>query len=132
MLRSRRLVNNVVATLATVGRRRMAESAVVFTPTHEWYDPATGRVGITEFAQKSLGDITYVDLPSPNEFFHEGEVAGCIDSVKTASDITMPVSGTVVHTNPALADLDSLSIINSSPEKDGWLFCVDASASTSS
>jgi glycine cleavage system H protein len=93
-----------------------------FTQDHEWIevegDSAT--VGITDYAQGQLGDITYVDLPEAGASVAKGDSASVVDSVKAASDVYAPVSGTVTAVNAALADEPEL--VNSDPEAGGWLW----------
>ncbi len=93
-----------------------------YTPTHEWAR-AHGNlieVGITEFAQHQLSDITYVELPEPGRRVRAGEETAVVESIKAASDIYAPVAGTVAEVNPALADAPET--INSDPYGAGWLF----------
>jgi glycine cleavage system H protein len=93
-----------------------------FTKSHEWIREAEGEavVGITDFAQEQLSDLTYVELPAPgDEVAQEDEVA-VVESVKAASDVYAPLSGQVVDVNAKLADHPEL--INSDPYGDGWLF----------
>ncbi|OUM28863.1 glycine cleavage system protein GcvH [Pseudomonas putida] len=102
-------------------------STLRFTPEHEWLRlEATGEftVGITSYAQQALGDVVFVQLPEPGEYGEGNEVA-VLESVKAASNITMPVKGTVVAVNQALADDPEL--INTSPMQDGWFFRIQAS-----
>ncbi|MCI1040572.1 glycine cleavage system protein GcvH [Pseudomonas putida] len=102
-------------------------STLRFTPEHEWLRlEATGEltVGITSYAQQALGDVVFVQLPEPGEYGEGNEVA-VLESVKAASNITMPVTGTVVAVNQALADDPEL--INASPMQDGWFFRIQAS-----
>ena len=102
-------------------------STLRFTPEHEWLRlEATGEltVGITSYAQQALGDVVFVQLPEPGEYGEGNEVA-VLESVKAASNITMPVNGTVVAVNQALADDPEL--INASPMQDGWFFRIQAS-----
>lgn len=96
-----------------------------FTRDHEWLelDGAAARVGITDYAQGQLGDITFVELPAPGATLTKGDSAAAIDSVKAASDVYAPVSGTVSAINPALEDAPEL--VNSAPESDGWLWTMD-------
>lgn len=93
-----------------------------FTKDHEWIDVSgeTARVGITDYAQGQLGDITYADLPEPGTALTGGDTACVIDSVKAASDVYAPVAGTVTAVNDALADEPGL--VNTAPEGDGWLW----------
>ena len=102
-------------------------STLRFTPEHEWLRlEATGEltVGITSYAQQALGDVVFVQLPEPGEYGEGNEVA-VLESVKAASNITMPVTGTVVAVNQALAEDPEL--VNASPMQDGWFFRIQAS-----
>ena len=93
-----------------------------FTKDHEWVEVegTSGTVGITDYAQGQLGDITFVDLPAVGEGVAAGEAASVVDSVKAASDVYSPVSGTVSEANPALETAPEL--VNTDPESGGWLF----------
>lgn len=95
-----------------------------FTKDHEWIDVDgdTGTVGITDYAQGQLGDITFVELPAEGASVGKGDAVSVVDSVKAASDVYSPVSGTVDQANAALADEPEL--VNSDAEKGGWLFRV--------
>ncbi len=98
-----------------------------YTSSHEWVqktDQGTFRVGITEHAQEQLGDIVFVELPEVESSYAEGDEAGVVESVKTASDIYAPMAGTVVAVNEALEDKPEL--INESPYDDGWIFELQA------
>ena len=102
-------------------------STLRFTPEHEWLRlEATGEltVGITSYAQAALGDVVFVQLPEPGAYGEGNEVA-VLESVKAASNITMPLTGTVVAVNQALADDPEL--VNASPMQDGWFFRIQAS-----
>jgi len=94
-----------------------------YTKAHEWvsYDSETsiGTVSITDYAQSSLGDIVFVELPSVGTVIASGEQIGAVESVKAASDIYAPVSGTVEEVNQQLDEQPGL--LNKSPESDGWL-----------
>ncbi len=92
-----------------------------YTKEHEWVrvDDGIGTVGITDYAQDQLGDVVYVDLPSPGKQLSQLAVFGEIESVKAVSELYAPVSGEVVESNGALADKPEL--INDSPYGDGWL-----------
>ena len=99
-------------------------STLRFTPEHEWLRlEATGEltVGITTYAQEALGDVVFVQLPEPGAYDEGSEVA-VLESVKAASNIGMPLNGTVVAVNQALADDPEL--VNASPMKDGWFFRI--------
>ena len=91
-----------------------------FTEDHEWVelDGEIGTVGITEYAQEQLGDIVFVDVPEEGKEVTKGDEAAVVESVKAASDVYSPVSGTVIEGNAALADTPGL--VNEDPEGDGW------------
>ncbi|MFZ5796134.1 MAG: glycine cleavage system protein GcvH [Sphingomonas sp.] len=93
-----------------------------FTEDHEWVDVDgdIGIVGITEYAQSQLGDIVFVDVPEEGKELAKGDEAAVVESVKAASDVYSPVSGTVIDGNAALADTPGL--VNEDPEGDGWFF----------
>ena len=99
-----------------------------FTQDHEWIDVdgdldgSTGTVGISDYAQGQLGDITYVDLPAEGATFAKGDSACVVDSVKAASDVYSPVSGSVSAVNSALGDAPEL--VNTDAETGGWLFRI--------
>ena len=93
-----------------------------YTQEHEWIavegDNAT--VGITDYAQGQLGDVVFVEVPEAGRAVSKGGEAAVVESVKAASDVYAPVSGTVTEGNQALADQPDL--VNSDPEGDGWFF----------
>ena len=93
-----------------------------FTKDHEWIDVdgGTATVGITNYAQLQLGDIVFVDVPATGAKVTKGGEAAVVESVKAASDVYAPVSGTVTEGNAALEGEPGL--VNSSPEVDGWFF----------
>ncbi len=93
-----------------------------YTQDHEWIDVDgdTGTVGITDYAQGQLGDITYVDLPAAGTAVKKGDAPCVVDSVKAASDVYAPVSGEVIEANGALEGEPEL--VNTQPESGGWLF----------
>lgn len=93
-----------------------------FTEDHEWIevDGDVATVGITEYAQSQLGDIVFVDVPEEGKELAKGDEAAVVESVKAASDVYSPVSGTVIDGNAALADTPGL--VNEDPEGDGWFF----------
>jgi len=95
-----------------------------YTKDHEWIavDGNTGTVGITDYAQSQLGDITFVELPPEGSAVKQGDAPCVVDSVKAASDVYAPVSGTVSDVNDALADAPEL--VNTDAESGGWLFRV--------
>ncbi len=75
-----------------------------YTTDHEWIDLGSGRVGITDYAQKQLGDIVFLDLPEVGKVLKKGDQLGTVESVKAVSEVFAPVSGTVVEVNKALAE----------------------------
>jgi len=91
-----------------------------FTKDHEWVrvegDVAT--VGITPHAQERLGDLVFVELPASGKTFSQGDAAAVVESVKAASDVYAPISGTVVEANQAIVDEPSL--VNADPLGKGW------------
>lgn len=93
-----------------------------YSQDHEWIevDGDTGTVGITDYAQSQLGDITFVDLPAAGSSQAKGDAACVVDSVKAASDVYSPVGGTVTEANSALEGEPEL--VNTDPEGAGWLF----------
>ncbi len=93
-----------------------------FTKDHEWIevDGDEGTVGITDYAQSQLGDITFVELPSEGQSVKAGEAVSVVDSVKAASDAFSPVSGAVTAVNGDLEGAPEL--VNSDAEGAGWLF----------
>jgi len=93
-----------------------------FTEDHEWItvEGGTATVGITDYAQAQLGDIVFVELPAPGANVTKGGEAAVVESVKAASDVFAPVTGTVSEVNAALEEDPAL--VNSAPEGDGWFF----------
>jgi glycine cleavage system H protein len=101
-----------------------------YMDTHEWIRDEGGNivaVGITDYAQDSLGDVVYVELPEVGDELVAEEEAGAVESVKAASDIYAPVSGEVVEINEELEDAPE--IINESPYGDGWFYKIKMSDS---
>mgnify|MGYP002779042791 CR=1 FL=1 len=98
-----------------------------FTRTHEWVkiDGDVVTIGLTEFAQSELGDITYLELPGVGAEVRASEPFGVVESVKAASDIYAPVSGEVVEENEAA--ISSPEVVNASPFGDAWLLKVRVS-----
>ena len=95
-----------------------------YTKDHEWVlvEGESIVVGITDFAQKELGDIVYVDVDTEGETIEKEEVFGSVEAVKTVSDLMMPVSGEIVAFNDALEDEPEL--VNTDPYGDGWMIKV--------
>lgn len=97
-----------------------------YTSDHEWVavtETGTVRVGITDYAQNSLGDIVFVQMPEPGTAVTADETVGEVESTKSVSDVMAPVSGTVVSRNERLDDAPEL--VNSDPYGDGWLYELD-------
>ena len=82
-----------------------------------------GVCGITDFAQSALGDIVFVDLPSVGDEFDSGDSFGSVESVKAASDVYAPVSGTIIEVNEKLED--SPELVNSSAEDEAWFVKIE-------
>ncbi|TVR35106.1 MAG: glycine cleavage system protein GcvH [Spirochaetaceae bacterium] len=103
------------------------DSDVRYLKSHEWArkDGDTVVVGISDYAQDSLGDVVFVELPEVGASVSKGDSFAVVESVKAASDIYTPVSGEVVEVNQALADNPAL--INEAPFGDGWLAKIKAS-----
>ena len=92
-----------------------------YTKDHEWVslDGDTGTIGITDYAQKELGDIVFVELPEVGQELKSGETLGNIESVKAVSELFSPVSGTVVEVNEALEE--QAEMVNQDPHGGGWI-----------
>jgi len=100
-------------------------SEIYYTKEHEWLDLVgnVATVGITDYAQRQLGDIVFVELPELGvEFSKDSEIA-VIESVKTASEVYAPISGKVLEVNDKIEE--SPEIINNSPFQEGWLFKIE-------
>ncbi|MGI9951164.1 glycine cleavage system protein GcvH [Moorellaceae bacterium AZ2] len=96
-----------------------------YSKDHEWVEVEgnRARIGITDYAQQSLGDIVFVELPQVGDELTAQDSFGVVESVKSASDVYTPVSGKVVAVNEAL--LDSPQLINSDPYGKGWLIEIE-------
>ena len=91
-----------------------------FTEDHEWVlvEGDTATVGITDYAQNALGDVVFVELPEPEAEFSKGDEMAVVESVKAASEVYAPVSGSIAAINEALEGEPAL--VNSSPSEEGW------------
>ncbi|KAA1067253.1 glycine cleavage system H-protein subunit [Puccinia graminis f. sp. tritici] len=120
---------NSLSRVSSIGFKRFV-STKRYTKEHEWVslDPKTnvGTIGITDYAQNSLGDVVFVELPEVSATVSSGELIGAVESVKAASDIFAPVSGTVTEVNTKLAD--QAGLLNKSPEDEGWLAKIQLSS----
>lgn len=95
-----------------------------YTADHEWIkvEGENALIGITDYAQKELGDIVFVDVTTEGETLSAGEVFGNIEAVKTVSELLLPAGGEILELNPALADNPAL--VNSDPYGEGWIIKV--------
>lgn len=93
-----------------------------YSDSHEWIkvDGSVGTVGISDYAQKELGEVVYIELPAVGKKVRAGEEVAVLESTKAAADIYSPVSGEVVEINQGLNDYSER--INQSPEGEGWLY----------
>lgn len=96
-----------------------------YTKDHEWaqVDENVVTIGITEYAQDSLGEIVYVELPEEGQKVTQGEPFGVVESVKAVSDLVAPVSGTVIEVNMAM--VENPGTLNDDPMNDGWLIRIE-------
>jgi len=92
-----------------------------YTKDHEWVslDGTTATIGITDFAQRELGDIVYIDISAKGKPLSAEDVFGTVEAVKTVSDLFTPVAGTITEINPLLEGQPEL--VNSDPYGDGWM-----------
>jgi len=102
-------------------------SKIYFTSEHEWIkvEADIGTVGITDHAQSALGDVVFVELPPVGKNVAKGGDAAVVESVKAASDVYSPVSGSVTEANQSIVDQPAL--VNESPEEGAWFFKVKLS-----
>ncbi|MEE6210059.1 glycine cleavage system protein GcvH [Salarchaeum sp. III] len=98
-------------------------SDLYYLESHEWYDPDTGRVGISDFAQDELGDVVFVELPDEGDALEQDDQFGVVESIKAVSDLYSPVSGDVSDTNTDLEDAPEL--VNDEPFGDGWMLEIE-------
>lgn len=105
-------------------------SELKYTKDHEWVkiEGSEAYIGITDFAQRELGDIVYIDINTIGDEVEKDEVFGTVEAVKTVSDLFMPVTGTVMEVNPALNDNPEL--VNTDPYGDGWMVKVAVADAT--
>ena len=96
-----------------------------YTKDHEWaqVDENVVTVGITEYAQDTLGEVVYVELPEEGQKVTQGEPFGVVESVKAVSDLVAPVSGTVIEVNLSMAD--NPGTLNDDPMNDGWQIRIE-------
>lgn len=102
-------------------------SELKFTKDHEWVkiEGNEAYIGITDFAQRELGDIVYIDINTVGDEVSKDDVFGTVEAVKTVSDLFMPVTGTVLEVNAALNDNPEL--VNTDPYGQGWMVKISVS-----
>lgn len=102
----------------------MIPENLLYTKSHEWVkiEGKEAVIGITQFAQEQLGDLTFVELPAEGQEITAGEEMGTVESVKAASEIYAPISGEVIAVNTALEDAPEM--VNQAPFIEGWLIRV--------
>ena len=100
-----------------------------YTKDHEWIelDGNTATIGITDYAQRELGDIVYVEVETVGKSMKAGEVFGTVEAVKTVSDLFLPVDGKIIELNKNLAN--SPESVNSDPYGEGWMIKVEVTGS---
>jgi glycine cleavage system H protein len=105
----------------------MIPDNLLYTKSHEWakIQSEEAVIGITQFAQEQLGDLTFVELPEPGQTISAGEEMGTVESVKAASEIYAPISGEVVEVNTLLEDAPEK--VNEDPYGQGWLIKIKIS-----
>lgn len=106
----------------------MKPEELKYSKDHIWVavEGDVARVGITDHAQKELGDVVFLDLPEVGRTFAAGEVMGSIESIKTTNDLFIPLSGAITQLNVVVRDKPDT--VNSDPLGQGWLVCVRLSA----
>lgn len=103
---------------------------LLYTTDHEWVkiEGNTAYVGITDYAQKELGDIVFLDVDTVGETLNSGEVFGSVEAVKTVSDLFLPVNGKIVELNPEVES--SPDLVNTDPYGKGWIIKVELADSS--
>ena len=103
----------------------MSEKKYFYTKDHEWIniDENIAIIGITDFAQKELGDIIFIELPQVGDSFIKGDVFGTIEAVKTVADLFMPISGRITELNSNIEDNPEL--VNKDAFNNGWIVKID-------
>lgn len=97
---------------------------LLYFEEHVWVLPEGkhAKIGISDYAQDRLGDVVFVELPNAGAVFTRGQAFGTVESVKSVSELYMPLSGAVISVNPALEDNPEL--VNAAPYADGWLIIL--------
>ena len=103
----------------------MSEKKYFYTKDHEWIniDGNIATIGITDFAQKELGDIIFIELPQVGDSFTKGDVFGTIEAVKTVADLFMPISGRITELNSLIEDNPEL--VNKDAFNNGWIVKIN-------
>jgi glycine cleavage system H protein len=98
---------------------------LLYTKEDEWVrvDGETAVIGITDYAQDSLSDIVFIELPEEGDSFGTDDIFGTVESVKAAADLYMPIDGAVVEVNEGL--MDTPEVINTAPYSDGWMIKIE-------
>ena len=99
-----------------------------YTKEHEWIDINTGIIGVTDFAQKELGDVVFIELPNIADSFVQNAVFGTIEAVKTVADLYIPISGKIIDINQKLESNPEL--INRDPYREGWIIKIEINNNT--
>jgi len=100
--------------------------AKLYSKSHEWVEVREGsraRVGVSDYAQKELGDIVFLELPDVGKEFHKAEQFGTIESTKSVSELFLPLAGKIVAVNQAV--IDNPALVNQDPEGEGWLVEIE-------
>jgi glycine cleavage system H protein len=102
------------------------EGKMLYSKEHVWVSMENGsvKIGLSDFAQSELGELTFIELPEPGSHFNVSEVICSIDSLKAASDIYAPISGTVTEVNTALNEPGGPRLVNREPTGIGWLLAM--------
>lgn len=101
-------------------------SELKYTKDHEWVklvDDKTALIGITDYAQRELGDIVFVDVPSVGKTLNAEDTFGTVEAVKTVSDLFLPAAGKVIELNPVLSSNPEL--VNTDPYGEGWMVKIE-------
>lgn len=103
---------------------------LIYTKDHEWLkeEGVYALAGITDFAQKELGDIVYVDIPTVGETLKQHAVFGTVEAVKTVSDLFLPVSAEIVEVNPKI--ITNPELVNKDPYGEGWMIKIKVTSPT--
>lgn len=110
--------------------KNLVRRGLLYSKTHEWLDPAAtpSRIGISDYAQRSLHDVVYVELPKVGSQVKKGSTLCTLESIKAVAEVYSPVDGTVVEVNSELADRPEL--VNKDPYGRGWLVGVEPKGPT--